>query len=172
MPDVSFFADFNADDPLREPKFDADGIVQVSLADGAVFQITAFIPAVLGYEPDMPDAPTLQKLARRVLRAGAGDQAILLLEAHEAMVTPDVDLCLLLADCHKQLCETKSELVALERAYKADMSRWQTLVRIFWCASHCDGPAMACWALSVLEQEFPDRYENFASNHEWVRFVA
>jgi capsular polysaccharide biosynthesis protein len=169
---VSFFADFNAEDPLREPKFDEDGIVPVSLSPEAIFQITAFIAAVLDYEPDMPDALTLHQLGRRVLRAGAGDQAVMLLEAHADLVSADVDLCLLLADCHKNLGETKSELVALERAYRADMTRWQTLVRIFWCASHCDSPEMVRWALTVLEQEFPDRYETFASNHEWVRFVA
>lgn len=169
---ASFFADFNADDPLREPKFDQDGIVPVRLSDDGVAQIMSFVVTVLGHTPEMLVPDALEKLGRRVLRSGAVAQAITLLESHREMISGNLDLCLLMADCHKEMGETKSELVALDLAFHADVSRWQTLIRIFWCASNCDRPQVVRWALALLERDFPDRYEAFVSNHEWVRFVA
>ncbi|KEJ91059.1 glycosyltransferase family 61 protein [Sulfitobacter donghicola] len=169
---VSFFADFNADDPLLEPKFETDGIVPVSLSQSAVDQIATFIGAALGYQPEFLTPEDLLQTSRRVLRSGAGQRAIELLEANSDIVIGNLDLCLLKADCHKELGETKSELAALNLAFEADTDRWQTLIRIFWCASSCERPQVVRWALSLLERDFPDRYEAFVSNHEWVRFVA
>ncbi len=169
---VTFFADFNADDPLLEPKFDEDGIVPVSISEQAVGQIAAFTQTVLGHPPQIDDHAKLHQLGRRVLRAGAALAAVTLLEAHGPLVEGDLDLCLLLADCHKEMGETKSELIALDMAYTADPARWQTLIRIFWCASSCERPQVVRWALGLLETEFPDRYETFVNNHAWVRFVA
>jgi hypothetical protein len=169
---VNFFADFNSDDPLREPKFEQDGIVPVRLSEEGLAQVMSFIVTVLGHTPEMPNPEILEKLCRRVLSSGAGARAIELLEAHQDMVVGNVDLCLLMADCHKELGETKSELAALDRAFSADAERWQTLIRIFWCASACERPQVVRWALAVLERDFPDRYESFVTNHEWVRFVA
>jgi hypothetical protein len=169
---VSFFADFNADDPLQEPKFERDGIVPVRLCDDGAAQVMSFVTTILGHTPEPLNSDALGKLGRRVLRSGAAAQAIALLETHRAMISGNLDLCLLMADCHKELGETKSELVALDLAFHADVSRWQTLIRIFWCASNCDRPQVVRWALALLERDFPDRYEAFVSNHEWVRFVA
>jgi hypothetical protein len=169
---VNFFADFNADDPLREPKFDQDGIVPVRLSDDGVDQVMSFIVTVLGGAPETSNPNALERLGRRVLRSGASAQAITLLETHREMISDNLDLCLLMADCHKEMGETKSELVALDLAFHADVTRWQTLIRIFWCASNCDRPQVVRWALALLERDFPDRYEAFVSNHEWVRFVA
>ena len=95
-----------------------------------------------------------------------------LLEQHALLVNDDVDLCLLKADCHKQQDEPKSELLALDQAFKADPMRWQTLVRIIWCANRCDRPQVIRWALSRLKSEFPERYSVFVENHKWVRYIA
>jgi len=137
-----------------------------------IAQIAAFILTVLGHTPKITNAATLETLGRRVLRAGSPARAVELLEKHSVAVEKNVTLCLLRADCHKALDEPKSELVALEQAYEADPARWQTLVRIIWCANRCERPSVIRWALSHLAADFPDRHDAFVSNHEWVRFVA
>lgn len=107
-----------------------------------------------------------------MLRAGAGDQALTLLAAHEQMVKGNMELCILVADCHKALDQPKSELIALEQAFKADTSRWQTLVRIIWCANRCERVQVVRWALARLAADFPERHDAFVANHDWLRFVA
>ncbi len=169
---LSFFADFSADNPLLEPQFSTDGIVPTSVSEQGAAQIMAFIVTLLGRIPSMPDGASLCRLGARVLRAGAATEAITLLARHESFVHGDLDLCLLLADCHKVLDEPKSELLALEAAIAADPSRWQTLVRMIWCANRIKKPDVIRWALSQLAADFPDRYAAFVKNHDWVRFVA
>ena len=169
---ISFFADFSSDDPLIEPNFATDGIVPTALSVGAIAQITAFIGAVIGPVPSLTSSKNLTLLGRRILRAGAVAQALVLLDKHQDLVKSNGNLCLLRADCHKALDEPKSELIALEQAYHADTKRWQTLVRIIWCANRCELPEVIRWALTLLEADFPDRHHAFVSNHDWVRFVA
>ncbi|KIN74417.1 glycosyltransferase 61 family protein [Sulfitobacter guttiformis] len=169
---ISFFADFSSEDPLKEPDFARDGIVPTSVSSGGAAQVMAFVVTLLGRLPTVPDDKSLAVLAKRVLKAGAADQALALLEKHREMVTTSLDLCLLLADCHKALEQPKSELIALEQAFKAQPTRWQTLIRIIWCANHCERPQVIRWALSRLEVDFPERHATFVKNHDWVRFVA
>ncbi|MEQ6202926.1 glycosyltransferase family 61 protein [Sulfitobacter sp. HNIBRBA2951] len=169
---ISFFADYNAEDPLIEPRFNVDGILPVRLSSKGTAQVVSFIVSALGHAPNMPNPASLAQLVRRLLRARLAQQAMTLMEAHQPMVRGSIDLMLLLADCHKDMGETQSELVVLEQACNLDPSRWQTLIRLFWCANSCDRPEVIRWALSVLERDFPKRYEAFVTNHEWVRFVA
>ncbi len=169
---ISFFADFKTDTPLVEPNFGTDGIVPVLLSEKGTAQLLAFVVTVLGQYPKLNNAATLSELARRVLKVGAGDHAVGLLENHHDLVGSDAELCLLQADCHKHQDEPKSELVALDRAFKADPSRWQTLVRIIWCANRCERPQVIRWALSRLKADFPKRHDAFVGNHAWVRYVA
>lgn len=169
---ISFFADFSNDAPLIEPHFATDGIVPTALSAGAVAQITAFISGVIGPVPSIASIKNLALLGRRVLRAGAVPQALALLDKHQDMVRINGNLCLLRADCHKALDEPKSELIALEQAYHAEPKRWQTLVRIIWCANRCELPEVIRWALSLLKADFPNRHDAFVSNHDWVRFVV
>lgn len=169
---LNFFVDFNAEDPLREPVFSEDGILPPSVSEKAAAQIVAFVVTLLGHAPLMPDAKSLAKLARRVLRAGAAERAIDLLDKHDRIVLSNANLCLLRADCHKALDEPTSELVALRQAQAADPARWQTLVRIIWCANRCERAEVIRWALSELATDFPERHDAFVSNHDWVRFVA
>jgi capsular polysaccharide biosynthesis protein len=169
---INFFADFNAEDPLREPTFSNDGLVPTYVSEKAAAQIMAFVVTVLGRAPTMPDAASLAQLGGRVLQAGAAEQAITLLAKHRGMVHGNLDLCILLADCHKALDEPKSELLALEAAFGADASRWQTLIRNIWCANRVERPQVIRWALSRLAADFPERHDAFVRNHDWVRFVA
>lgn len=169
---INFFADFKNDDPLLEPTFAKDGIVPTAVLNFGAAQIMTFVVAVLGRIPNMPDAKSLGVLGGRLLRAGAHDQALMLLAQHEHMTSPSFDLCILRADCHKALDQPKSELIALEQAYKADPSTWKTLTRIVWCARRCERPQVIRWALSLLSIDFPERFEAFVSSHEWVRYVA
>lgn len=169
---LSFFADFNTDDPMYEPSFAVDGIVPPAMSEAAVAQIIDFVATILGDGPNMSDADSLAVLGRRVLHAGAAAEAMDLLEKHAQFMLTDAGLCLLRADCHKALDEPKSELLALEQAHTADPARWQTLVRIIWCANRCERVQVIRWALSRLAADFPERHDAFVSNHEWVRFVA
>jgi hypothetical protein len=169
---LSFFADFNSDNPQSIPQFATDGIAPTAVSAKAVAQIMSFIATVLGQVPVIPDANTLAVLGRRVLRAGATHQAIDLLAKHQGMVPGNLDLCLLLADCHKALDEPKSELLALESAFKADETRWQTLIRMIWCANRIGRPQVIRWALARLAADFPRRHDAFVTNHDWVRFLA
>ena len=169
---VNFFADFNSEKPLLEPKFSEDGIVPVFLSEKGTAQVMAFIVTVLGQYPTLNNAASLDDTARKALQVGAGDHAVKLLEQHADLVRDNAKLCLLQADCHKQQDEPKSELVALDRAFKADPTRWQTLVRMVWCANRCQRPQVIRWALSRLKADFPQRHDAFLGNHEWVRYIA
>jgi hypothetical protein len=169
---VNFFADFKTDDPLVEPTFGKDGIVPVFLSEHGTAQMLAFVVTVLGQYPMLNKSGQLMELARKVLQVGAGDHALKLLEQHDHLVNGNAKLCLLQADCHKHQGEPKSELVALDRAFKADPARWQTLVRMIWCANRCERPQVIRWALSRLKSDFPQRHDAFVGNHDWVRYVA
>ncbi|MGJ8627207.1 MAG: glycosyltransferase 61 family protein [Sulfitobacter sp.] len=169
---ASFFADFNSKKPLLEPNFSEDGIVPVFLSEKGTAQVMAFIVTVLGQYPTLNSAASLDDTARKALQVGAGDHAVKLLEQHADLVRDNAKLCLLQADCHKQQGEPKSELVALDRAFKADPTRWQTLVRMVWCANRCQRPQVIRWALSRLKIDFPQRHDAFLGNHEWVRYIA
>ncbi|KIN65736.1 Capsular polysaccharide biosynthesis protein [Sulfitobacter noctilucae] len=169
---INFFGDFKAEDPLSEPDFEADGIVPASLSKAAIAQIVGLIVTLFGQYPDLKRPRALAQLASEVLQVGGAEHAVGLLEKHSAMLPTSGRLCLIKADCHKELDEPKSELVALDMAHKADPGRWQTLVRMIWCAKRCDRPQVIRWALARLKIDFPQRHDNFLNNHEWVRYVA
>jgi hypothetical protein len=169
---VNFFADYKSENPFIEPDAETDGIIPASLSKGSISQIMAFIVTLFRQYPDLKRPRILAQLASEVLRAGGAEQSVGLLEQHESMVAQSGRLCLIKADCHKELDEPKSELLALDMAHKADPARWQTLVRIIWCANRCKRPQVIRWALSRLKMDFPERHDAFVENHGWVCFVA
>lgn len=169
---ITFFADMKADNPEIEPDFEKEGLLPASLSEQATGQVLALIVALLGQFPDFRTPRPVIELTRELLRVGGAGQAIRLLEKHENLLGRSATLCLLKADCHKALDEPKSELVALDLAHKADPERWQTLVRMIWCANRCERPQVIRWALARLQTDFPQRHDAFVSNHEWVRYVA
>jgi hypothetical protein len=73
------------------------------------------------------------------------------------------------AECHKHRDEPRSELFALHLAYEADRARWQTLVRMIWCAKKCDQPDVITWALACLRHDFPKRYATLTKAKPWMR---
>lgn len=169
---ISFFADYNTESPLLEPNFKQDGIVPVRLGEAATAEIMTFVVTLLGQYPKLTNAVVLQEAAARVLQAGAAERAADLIDQHPELLDREAELCLIKADCHKELDEPKSELVALDLAYKADRGRWQTLVRMIWCANRCERPQVIRWALSRLERDFPERHQNFVTAHNWVKYVT
>lgn len=169
---VNFFCDFKSLNPKLEPKFSEDGIVPVAMSDAAVAHLTAFIVSLFGQYPVLESADLVKELARQLVAVDAPVHAIALLDAHPGIARGDFNTFLTLADAYKKLDDPKSELVALDQAYKANEKRWQTLVRIIWCANRCKRPQVIRWALSRLEVKFPDRHAAFLGNHDWVRFVA
>jgi len=169
---ISFFCDFKAQNPTLEPDFDIDGIVPVAMSDAAVAHIMAFVVSLLGHCPTLQSTQLITDLTRHLVAVDAAEQAMDLMNAHPGIAQGNMDLCLILADAHKKLDDPKSELLALDQAYKANPKRWQTLVRIIWCANRCERPQVIRWALSRLARDFPQRHDAFVGNHEWVRFVA
>jgi hypothetical protein len=121
---------------------------------------------------EYPSVDRLTEVARQVFDVGAVRQTNELLEVNADLVQVDAALCLLKADCHKHFDEPKSELIYLEMAFKADPSRWQTLIRLIWCANRCEMPEVIKWAVARLKDDFPDRHDAFVGNHDWVRYVA
>ncbi|MEW9920539.1 glycosyltransferase 61 family protein [Marimonas sp. MJW-29] len=169
---VTFFGDTKEEDPEELAQRDTGGLASVSISREATGQIMAFIVSFLGQYPTLKSAGTVEKLARTLLRVGAKEHAMAVLENHAELLAGHAELCLLKADCHKAMHETKSELVALDSAFKADPSRWQMLIRIIWCANSCERPQVIRWALSRLKADFPERHAAFISNHDWIRYVA
>lgn len=169
---VNFFCDFDADNPLLVPEFKVDGIVPVAISAQAVAQVLSFVVTVLGHEPELKSETTVKELLGQLTAVEAWDKAATLLERSKDMMAGHLDLCLMAADCQKKLDNPKEELLALDLAYKADRQRWQTLLRIIWCANRCERPQVIRWALSRLQIDFPERYTTFLKNHEWVRYVA
>lgn len=166
---LTFFADFNKDDPLVSPSFDLDGIVPVALSDQGVAEVMAFVVAVLGNLPDLPTANSTHSLADRLIGVGEFDRALILLEKHAHFVKGHFGLCLAKADCHKHREEPRQELFALHLAYEADKTRWQTLLRIIWCAKRCDLPDVMGWALGCLHQDFPKRHAALMKARPWLQ---
>jgi hypothetical protein len=169
---VNFFCDFDAVDPLIEPDFQVDGIVPVAISARAVAQVMAFLVTILGHTPELKSPSRVTELVGQLIAVNEWEKAAALLDQSKDLMPGHLDFCLMAADCHKKFDQPKQELIALDMAYKADRSRWQTLVRIIWCANRCERPQVIRWALSRLELDFPDRYAVFLGNHEWVRFVA
>lgn len=169
---VTFFCDFNSESPLLEPDFKKDGIVPVFMSDKAVAQVMAFVVTILGHQPELKSPVHVAELLGALTQVGETDKAGEVLEGHKHLLPGNVDLCLQAADYYKKQDMPKQELVALDLAVKAAPERWQTLVRIIWCAQRVERPQVIRWALARLKVDFPDRHAAFIGNHEWVRFVA
>ena len=165
---ISFFADFNADDPLREPAFAQDGIVPVHLSPAGLAQVMSFVVAVLGHTPKFSRPDEVQRLGEQLMKVGAHDRALALFAAHAGMEQGHVGLALALADCHEHFCKPFDQLAALHAAYRADATNWMVLVRIVWCARTLDLLETLRAALLALQDGFPERFAAFAKDRPWV----
>lgn len=169
---VSFFADYKGFKAGEEPKPFKDELLPAALTHDSVGQLMAFIVCIEGHIPDMPTSKDLLRLARALVRVQEVEKALAVLEAHPKLTFAHFDLQMVLADCFKHLDAPKSELIALDAAFKADKTRWQTLIRMIWCANRCERTQVIRWALSRLQADFPERHAAFVKNHEWVRYVV
>lgn len=166
---VSFFADYNKPNPLVEPSFDKDGIVPVHLSASGLAQIMSFIVSILGQIPKFNRAEDVAALGARLIDVGAMEQARGLFLKHEGMEDGHVELSLLLAKCMGHFhCHTE-ELAALYSAYRADTSRWATLIQVIWCARALNDLETVRVGLSVLRDGFPDRFEAFVKDRPWFQ---
>ncbi len=166
---VAFFADFNAEDPLREPAFAQDGIVPVHLSPAGLAQVMAFIVAVLGHTPQFSRPEEVQRLGLQLMQIGAHDRARTLFQAHAGLEQGHVGLSLALADCHDHFQSHFEQLAALHSAYGADPTSWVVLIRIVWCAKAINHIDTLRAALLALQDGFPDRFSAFAKSRPWVQ---
>jgi hypothetical protein len=166
---VTFFADYNKDDPLTDPKFGNDGIVAPALTGYGLGHLMAFVAASLGHPPRLDRQEDVARLASQLLRTGQPNAAAALLDRHADLGLVSVDLCLSRADLHKARGEWNGELMALMAAWDADPARWQTLVQIIWCAKKVDNLKVQTWAVQLLADQFPDRCAEVVRDRAWLR---
>lgn len=166
---VTFFADYNTDDPLKDPEFATDGIAAVSLSDRALERLAAFVAASLGHRPHLADAEDLGRLAQQLLQTDQPEAAGALLDDHAEMTVRDSDLLLTKAELHRSRGESGAEMLALHDAWEADPGRWQTLWQILLCARKSDRTEVQHWAMRRLEADFPDRCAALARSRPWLR---
>lgn len=166
---VTFFADFNAADPLKEPDFSEDGIVPVHLSGAGLAQVMSFVVAVLGHIPKFSRPEEVQRLGEQLMRLGAHDRARALFAAHEGMQEGSVGLSLAMADCHEHFKDHYKQLAALYSAYHAAPGTWAVLIRIVWCAKAINHSDTLLAALLALQDGFPERFASFAKGRPWVQ---
>ncbi len=166
---IAFFADFNADDPLREPAFAQDGQVPVHLSPAGLAQVMAFVVTVLGHIPKFSRPDEVQRLGEQLMKVGAHDRAQALFVAHPGMEQGHAGLSLALADCLEHFGRYFDQLAALHSAYLADPASWTVLVRIICCARTLDQPETLRDALLALQDGFPERFAAFAKDQPWVQ---
>jgi capsular polysaccharide biosynthesis protein len=165
---VSFFADFNAEDPLHEPAFAKDGIVPVHLSPAGLAQVMSFIVSVLGHTPKFSRPDEVQRLGEQLMKIGAFDRAQALFAAHSGLEQGHVGLSLALATCLDHFGNHIDQLAALHSAFRADPTNWTVLVRIVWCARTIDHLDTLRAALLALQDGFPDRFAAFSRDRPWV----
>lgn len=166
---VSFFADFAAADQLAEPKFAEKGIVPVALSRAGLAVVMSFLVALLGHVPRYSRAEDVARVVRQMNQIGAPERALELFRMHPGVEEGRAALCLLLAECHRQLDDRTSELAALKRAQAADPTRANTLLQIIWCAHSLDQRGEMAAALGRLRAGFPQRYEDLVRDRPWMR---
>ncbi|WP_435257104.1 glycosyltransferase family 61 protein [Thioclava sp. FR2] len=166
---VSFFADYNKDDPLVDPSFSKDGIVPVALGRRGLGEVLAFVAASIGRVPKLTRAEDVARLVQQLNRTGQIEQANAVLHQHQDLQLENAKLAIAQADLHKAMGEGHAELMALTNAWYADTTRWQTLVQIIWCARKVSNADVLSWAVQLLADEFPDRCLDLAKDRDWLK---
>lgn len=164
---ISFFADYNTDDPLVDPSFSEDGIVPVALSRRGMAVILPFVVAVLGHVPTLTRQGEVARLVDQLVKANCLDQAFAVLQHHTALLPGHYELCRAKADAHKRRGETEAELEALLLAFEADQTKWYTLVLVLWSAKRIEATDTLSWALRRLRSDFPSRYEALVKERQW-----
>lgn len=170
---ITFFADYNMPDPLKDPAFATDGIVPVSLSKAGLAQVMSFIVSVLGHTPTFTRPEDVARLGRQLMTVGAVDKALALYRAHMGLERGDIPLALAMADCFEKVEDYDSQLAALYSAYRADPTQWPTLISVIWCARKLNDVETMQAGLSILRETFPDRFAAFVKQRPWfLKHVA
>ena len=166
---LTFFADFDAEDPTREPQFSEDGIVPVHLSRLGLARIMSVVVSLLGQTPEFHSADEVQTLGQTLMAVGEHDRAKALFETHLALSEGHPGLSLAMADLADHQGDKPATLAALYSAYRADPSDWAVLIRMLWCARAMNQSELVGTLLATLHDGFPDRYDAFARARPWVR---
>lgn len=166
---ITFFADHDHPNPQTVPDFQTDGIVPVHLSDRGLGRIMAYVATVCGHIPTFAKAADVVRLGGQLLRSGHLTAAQALADRHASLDPDNADLCLFRADLHKAMGEWGNELLSLHNAWRADSTRWQTLVQILWCARKLEKPDVQTWAVRLLQADFPARIADLARGRDWVQ---
>lgn len=166
---VSFFADHNTKDPLAEPAFDTDGIVPVHLSPAGLAQVMSFVVALLGHAPELSRPVDVLRLAGQLVQVGLPRHAREVIERNHTAVGSDLEAQLLLAECCEATADLPGQLAALYSAYRADLARWQTLVKVIWCARNLNDLETVRGALKVFSTNFPQQFQNFSKDRPWIK---
>lgn len=166
---VTFFADFDAEDPLREPHFSEDGIVPVHLSRAGLARVMPLVVTLLDRIPSFTSAAEVQVLAEDLVQLGEYDRAEALMAAHPGLEQGHVGLSLVLADLADHRSDKAGALAALYSAYHADPSNWVVLIRMLWLARAMQQRELVTTLISTLHDGFPDRFDAFCRVRPWVR---
>lgn len=109
------------------------------------------------------------RLGQQLMGVGAYQNAAALYVAHQGMEEGDIGLSLSMADCHEKLGNHAEQLAALYTAYRADPSRWATLIQVIWCARKMNDLETVRAGLAVLGEAFPDRLSAFVKDRPWFQ---
>lgn len=166
---LTFFADFDAEDPLREPLFSEDGIVPVHLTRTGLARVMSLVVALLDKLPRFHAPEDVQLLGQQLMAIGEHDRAQSLFDMHLGLEEGHVGLSLALADLADHKGDKAATLAALYTAYRADPSDWAVLIRMLWCARAMNQGELLGTLLATLHDGFPDRFEAFSRARPWVR---
>lgn len=166
---ISFFADYNTPNPEVDPHFSHDGIVPVRLSQAGLAQVMSFIVMALGKTPVLNRAEDVARLGRQMVAVGAYRRAAELFEKHNGLEVGDLDLSLARAEAYEKLGQYTEQLASLYCAYRADPTRWGTLVQVIWCARKTNDFETIRAGLAVLREAFPERFQAFIKDRPWFQ---
>lgn len=166
---LSFFADHDTPDPLRDPDFAQEGIVPVALGDHALGQLGAFLAASLGHVPRLENPTAAADLVRQLIRSDQAQHAEAILSSHADLMGQGAPLHLAQADLHRAAGSYHAELLSLHDAWLADASDWRILARMIWAARKLERLDVLAWAKAQLAERFPDRCSALARDRPWLR---
>lgn len=166
---VSFFADYNQEDPLKDPSFSKDGIVPVALGRRGLGEVLAFVAASIGLVPKLSRPEDVARLVQQLNRSGQAEKAARVLDQHRHLHASSVKLSMAKAETHKAKGEGHAELIALTEVWEQDQTRWQTLVQIIWCARKLGQTDVVTWAVRLLADDFPDQCLEVVKDRDWLK---
>ena len=132
----------------------------------------SFIVMALGKTPVLNRAEDVARLGQQMLGIGAYRRAAELFEKHQGLEVGSLELSLARAEAYEKLGQNAEQLASLYCAYRADPTRWGTLVQVIWCARKANDFETIRAALAVLREAFPERFQAFIKDRPWFQKLA